>query len=87
MTLHTEMCKKGEVTSGEEGHDVEESDHPGRGESMTKQAETPETGTVAVRRQGQLGVSSSEEHKSFYREQRPHAALEVLTKGSHEGES
>ena len=32
---------------------------------MTKQAETQKTGTVAVKRQEQLGVSSSEEHKTF----------------------
>ena len=32
---------------------------------MTRQAETQKTGKIAVRRQEQLGVSSSKEHKSF----------------------
>ena len=36
-----------------------------RGHPMTNQAETQKTGTVAVRRQEQVGVSSSEEHKTF----------------------
>ena len=48
---------------------------------MINQAENPETGTVAVRRQKQLGVSSSdeqeelgvrssEEHKTFFKASR-----------------
>ena len=41
-----------------------------RGQPMTKQAETQKTGTVAVRRQEQLGVSSSEEHKTFHKTSR-----------------
>ena len=35
-----------------------------------QQAETQKTGTVAVRRQKQLGVSSSEEHKTFHKASR-----------------
>ena len=41
-----------------------------RGQPMTKQAETQKTGTVAVKRQEQLGVSSSEEHKTFHKASR-----------------
>ena len=41
-----------------------------RGQPMTNQAETQKTGTVAVRRQEQLGVSSSEEHKTFHKASR-----------------
>ena len=37
---------------------------------MTKQAETQKSGTVAVRRQEQLGMSSSEEHKTFHKASR-----------------
>ena len=62
-----------------------------RRQPMTKQAATQKTGTVAVRRQEQLGVSSSEEHKTFHktsrwdiREQRPDAALDVLGAGLRE---
>ena len=38
-----------------------------KGQPMTKQAETQKTGKVAMRRQEQLGVSSSEEHKTFHK--------------------
>ena len=41
-----------------------------RGQPMTKQAETQKTGTVAVKRQEQLGVSSLEEHKTFHKASR-----------------
>ena len=41
-----------------------------RGQPMTNQAETQKTRTVAMRRQEQLGVSSSEEHKTFHKTSR-----------------
>ena len=41
-----------------------------RGQATTNQAETQKTGTAAVRRQEQLGVSSSEEHKTFHKASR-----------------
>ena len=41
-----------------------------RGQPMTKQAETQKTGTVAVKRQEQLGVNSSEEHETFHKASR-----------------
>ena len=56
-----------------------------RGQPTTKQAETQKTGTVAVMRQEQLGVSSSGSKRPSTRprggdnrEQRPDAALDVL---------
>ena len=53
-----------------------------RGQPMTKQAETQNTGTVAVKRLEQLGVSSLEEHKTFHKASRWGYSRAVTRRGA-----